>query len=142
MLLLISLFTGGVLVGEGADRGINVSILIGLIIFAVSAVYLYLYAYRQTIHLNINKRFLTIKHKPKYTSEKTYAVQDIDQIYTKTVDYYGLCIFMITNGDGQKHTRLISGIKTSSKAKYLEQEIEKYLGNQYFDARRCSRLDF
>ena len=36
---------------------------------------------------------------------------------------------MIVNGlEGQRHIRLIPSLNSLSKARYLEQEIEKYLG--------------
>ena len=51
-----------------------------------------------------------------------------DRLYLKpSADGIGISIHMIINGlDGQKHVKLIT-INTISKAKYLEQEIEKYL---------------
>lgn len=85
--------------------------------------------YRHKIHLTINQRFLTVKWKPrKHVAEKTYRTEDIDQIYLKNTPT-GLAVFMIVNGtDGQKHIKLIPKVSSISKAKYLEQEIEKYLG--------------
>jgi len=41
---------------------------------------------------------------------------------------YYLDIYVIVNGsNGQKHQKLLS-VNTLTKAKYLEQEIENYLG--------------
>ena len=68
-----------------------------------------------------------IKHRPNNLKKDRYfPVEDIDQIYIKHVGHYGL--YMIVNGTkGQQHVKLVD-VKTISKAKYLEQEIEKYLG--------------
>ena len=38
-------------------------------------------------------------------------------------------VFLIVNGaHGQKHVELIQSVNTRSKAKYIEQEIERHLG--------------
>lgn len=79
-------------------------------------------------YIDINKRFLSIKHRPKnLNKDKHYPVDEIDQLYLKrsATGYY--TIYMQANTiEGQKHEKLIS-VKTLSKARYLEQEIEKYL---------------
>ena len=79
-------------------------------------------------YIDINAQSLSIKSRPKnLKKDKTYTVDEIDQLYLKyTADgYYG--IYLIINGmEGQKHEKLLS-VNTLSKAKYLEQEIERYL---------------
>jgi len=41
----------------------------------------------------------------------------------------GVAIFMIVNDvNGQKHVELIKSVNSRTKAKYIEQEIEKHLG--------------
>ncbi len=58
-----------------------------------------------------------------------FAANEIDQLYlTPSSDGMGYyTIHMIINGlEGQKHEKLMT-VKTLSKAKYLEQEIERYL---------------
>ena len=81
-------------------------------------------------YIDVNDKFLTIKSRPKnFKKDKSYATDEIDQLYLKT-DSDGLGYFtihMIINGlQGQKHEKLIT-VNTISKAKYLEQEIERYL---------------
>ena len=82
-------------------------------------------------YLDINERFLSIKHRPNnYKKDKSFSSEDIDQIYIKkAVDGSGyFTLHMIVNGPkGQQHQPLVT-VNTLSKAKYLEQEIEKYLG--------------
>lgn len=81
-------------------------------------------------YIDVSDKFLSIKSRPKnFKKDKTYAVNEIDQLYLKhAVDgsgYYS--IYMIINGmEGQKHIKLLT-LNTLSKAKYLEQEIERYL---------------
>ena len=81
-------------------------------------------------YIDINDRFLNIKSRPRhFKKDKTFDANEIDQLYVRhAVDgsgYYS--IYIIINGiDGQKHEKLIT-VNTLSKAKYLEQEIERYL---------------
>jgi hypothetical protein len=81
-------------------------------------------------YIEINNRFLSIKYRPKnFKKDKMYAADEVDQLYLKPssdgMGYY--TIHVIINGlEGQKHEKLIT-VKTLSKAKYLEQEIERYL---------------
>ena len=81
--------------------------------------------------IDVNKKSLSIKSRPKhFRKDKIYSANEIDQLYIKFAmdgsGYY--TIFLIVNGlEGQKHEKLVT-VNTLSKAKYLEQEIEKYLG--------------
>lgn len=81
------------------------------------------------VFLTIDKEFFHIKWRPKkWKKDKKYPIKEINQIYTKSYSNQNI-IFMIVNGtNGQKHIRLIGEIMSLSKARYLEQEIEKYLG--------------
>lgn len=81
-------------------------------------------------YIDINDKFLNIKSRPKnFKKDRSFEAQEIDQLYLKKsadgMDY--ITIYMIVNGlEGQKHEKLLT-VNTLSKAKYLEQEIEKYL---------------
>jgi len=81
-------------------------------------------------YVDINNQSLSIKSRPKnFKKDKTYTVDEIDQLYLKNAaDGSGyFSIYMIVNGmEGQKHEKLLT-LNTLSKAKYLEQEIERYL---------------
>lgn len=81
-------------------------------------------------YIDINDRFLSIKSSPKnLKKDKSIPVEDIDQIYLKhSGDGIGIALYMVINDPkGQQHQKLLS-VKNLSKAKYLEQEIERYLG--------------
>jgi len=84
---------------------------------------------KHKIHLNIDDRNLTIKWRPKnFVKDKSYLVNEIDQVYVKTANthYY---LYLIVNGsNGQKHEKVMSLGTSITKAKYLEQEIEHFLG--------------
>lgn len=89
------------------------------------------YSKKNKTFININNRILSIKSRPKnLTKDKSYSSEEIDQLYIKHATdgsgYY--TILMIVNAiEGQKHEKLLT-INTLSKAKFLEQEIERYLG--------------
>lgn len=86
---------------------------------------------KNKIYVNIDERFINIEWRPKkMNKDKKYAIQDIDQLFIKknpNTGYYDL--HMIVNGiEGQKHMRLIPGLDSQTKARYLEQELERHLG--------------
>lgn len=110
---------------EGKTSLINLimSILVGIIPF----VNLFLLK-RHRVFVNIDRNHLVIEHKPKkFHKNLKVNVSDIDQLYVKNYSgYYN--VYMITNGvEGQKHQRII-WTKSLSKARYLEQEIERHIG--------------
>jgi len=113
----------------GLVEGMPIVTFGGILAALVIIAYGFIQHYRHKIHLTINQRFLTVKWKPrKHISEKTCPVEDIDQIYIGNTGL-GIGVFAIINGvNGQKHIKLIPKVSSISKAKYLEQEIEKYLG--------------
>jgi hypothetical protein len=85
---------------------------------------------KHKIYLNITSHYLSVKWRPKkMVRDQNYDVQDIEQLYVKfnpMTNHHVL--FMIVNTlDGQKHVKLINGVDSLSKAKYLEQEIERHL---------------
>lgn len=81
-------------------------------------------------YIDINSKYLSIKSRPKhFRKDRTFTTDEIDQLYLKRATdgsgYY--TINMIINSlEGQIHEKLIT-INTLSKAKYVEQEIERYL---------------
>lgn len=88
---------------------------------------------KNKIYITIDDKFMDIKWRPKkFVKDVKYNVDEIDQIYTKSgVNGNGVAtngVFMIVNGvEGQKHIKLMV-LHTLSKARYIEQEIERYLG--------------
>ena len=85
---------------------------------------------KHKIHINIDDRYLTIKWRPKkLMKDRSFPINEIDQIYAKSSPGIIGAVYMVINGaDGQKHVPLISGLDSLSKARYLEQEIERHLG--------------
>lgn len=112
----------------------------GLFPIVVAAIFMLISAYpiyswithaKNKIFVSINERFLTIEWRPKkWNKDQQFEKRDIDQLYVyrnASTGYYE--VGMIINGiEGQKRVRLIPGLDSLSKARYLEQEIEKHLG--------------
>ena len=107
------------------------------IIFTLGALYFIYRALnysKNKTYIDINNRSLNIKSRPRnFKKDKSFDADEIDQLYVRhAVDgsgYYS--IYMIINSlEGQKHEKLIS-VNTLSKAKYLEQEIERYLNIEH-----------
>jgi len=102
-------------------------------LFIIGSLY-YIYKWlnysKNKTYVEINDRVFSIKHRPNnFKKDKTYLAEDIDQVYLKKsmengVDYH---LYLLVNAvEGQKHQRILT-VNTLSKAKYLEQEIERYL---------------
>lgn len=86
---------------------------------------------KNKIYLNVNQQFLKVEwHPKKMNKDQSYENKNIDQLYIKINPATGLFdLYMIYNGlDGQKHVCLVPSLDSKTKARYLEQEIEKYLG--------------
>lgn len=102
-----------------------------LISILLSALY-FIRRSRHKVYLTINDRSLNVRRRPKKLyQDKSYAVQDIHQLYLKHVADLGTwnVMMIIDKGQGQKHVKLTS-VNSISKAKFLEQEIEQHLGIQ------------
>ncbi len=84
---------------------------------------------RHKIHINVDSRNLSIVWKPrKFMKTRVIPVDEIDQLYVATSTGIS-SIFIVLNGvEGQRHIKILSGLRGVSKARYLEQEIEKHLG--------------
>lgn len=102
--------------------------LLGLPILGLLGGILYfMHRKKHKVFVTITNQFLNIFWRPgKLVKDKKYAVQDIRQIYVKPYGLWDL-MMIVDQGDGQEHVKLTS-VKTLSKAKFLEQEIEKHLG--------------
>ncbi len=90
------------------------------------AIYAHFARKNHLIQLDIDDQNLTIRWRPKkFVKDQTYSVHDIHQIY---IDNRHRLMMIVNGDDGQKHIKLLPKIGSLTKAKYLEQEIEKKLG--------------
>lgn len=82
-------------------------------------------------YVTISKSKLDIEHRPQnLVKDKSYSTADIEQFFVAgDTQVGGYAIFAVVNDiEGQKRQRIVGGITSQIKAKYLEQEMEKYLG--------------
>lgn len=113
-------------IGKGLPIYFPIGFTLGALYFIYKA---FNYSDNKT-YIDISDKFLNIKSRPRnLMKDKAYAVNDISQLYLKLAPdgsgYYS--IYMIVNAvEGQKHEKLLT-VNTLSKAKYLEQEIERHL---------------
>ena len=111
----------------------NLSILVPLILFLGSILFLYrLINYKKnSTYIDVNKESIRVNHRTNNLKKDViFSAEDIDQVYLKHSSTQGgyFELKLIVNGpQGQYHKNLLT-VNTLTKAKYLEQEIEKYLG--------------
>jgi len=110
----------------------NVSIVFPILLTTLSLFFFYRvlqYYYKYKTYIDVNQEFLNIRHRPNnYRKDKSFDVADIDQVYLNTHGDGYFRVNLIVNGTkGQQHIKILT-VNSISKAKYLEQELEKYLG--------------
>lgn len=99
----------------------------GLVIFFL---YKFWNSPNEKVYLYVDEEYLSIQHRPKnFVKDKMIATQEIEQLYTQNMgaQYYRLFAILNTN-EGQKHVKLITYIDSRNKARFIEREVEKYLG--------------
>lgn len=81
------------------------------------------------IFVNLTKDKLDIGWRPNnFVKDKSILTREIEQLYVKRMADGTIGLYSILNQvHGQKHELIIGRIKDLAHAKYLEQEIEKYL---------------
>jgi len=84
---------------------------------------------RDKIYVTVDDKELIVEYRPNnFISDKAYQTDSIEQLFVKK-DANGLHLSMLVNEvDGQKAQILIGRFSDITKAKYVEQEIERYLG--------------
>ena len=84
----------------------------------------------EKIYTIIDDEYLSIAYRPKnFRKDKLIPSQEIEQLYVKTIASNYYTVYAIQNSpEGQKHVKVIPYIDTRNKARYIELEIEKYLG--------------
>ena len=83
---------------------------------------------RHFIYLNIDEKYLSTFWRPKKLHhDKHFPIDQVDQLYVQGVNGACSLVVILNTPEGQKHIKLIKDLTSLSKAKYLEQEIERYL---------------
>lgn len=81
------------------------------------------------VHIAMDDRHLSIIRRPrKFIKDQHYRINDIDQIYVKGPAGMTSVYMIVNSVQGQKHVKLISSVDSLSKARFIEQEIERHLG--------------
>lgn len=119
------------IVGLGFMKGtLSMSPLLAMILGSLFFVYrIWSYPKYKTF-IDINEEYLSVKSRPKnFKKDQTFRSADINQLYIKKAadgtETYS--IFLIINGLSGQYNKHLVTVNSISKAKYLEQEIEKYL---------------
>ncbi len=105
------------------------------IIIGITLIYLALVIWINKSQIYVSKKAIEIKHQPlPWLGNKRIETSNIKQFFvkkkvgserngTRTVSFH---VMGVTDND--KTFKLITGLKSSNQALYIEQEIEKYLG--------------
>jgi len=119
--------------GIYADKGSLVALglaLIGLMLLTWSIVKL-IRARRNKIFIIIDDQSLDVLYRPQnFVKDKSYSKNDIEQVFVRPDPVLGgHALYIVLNSvNGQSHKRILGGLKSLLKAKYMEQEIERHLG--------------
>lgn len=111
-------------------KGFTLFVTLPMTLASIYYIYKWITYSKHKLHVDINQETLSVRYRPNnFKKDKTYRTSDIDQLYLvhapDGTGYYR--IKMVVNGvEGQKHVSLLTAT-TLAKAKYLEQEIERYL---------------
>lgn len=83
---------------------------------------------KHKIHIVVDDKMLSIYRKPKkFVKDKHFNNNEVNQIYVTKINHLFSIVAIVDGLDGQKHVPLIKGLTSFSKARFLEQEIERHL---------------
>jgi len=129
MFLLVPFFSL-VMVGSLAQTSLHSLIIASPFLISILATILYfIFRIRQVKYIKVDSNGLRVlKHPNVLKTTEVYDADHIGQLYVKHDSSSGSwkLMMLVDEGDGQKHVKLTQ-LKTASKAKFLEQEIESYL---------------
>lgn len=123
-------FFAGLFYLVSLKKGIPIYFPAGSLGLALCSLYKYWKSPNEKIYATIDEEFLTIEYRPKnFVKDKVIETREIEQIYVKTIaaNYFSLYAVLNTR-EGQKHEKLIQYIDKRNNARYIELELEKYLG--------------
>jgi len=129
--MLLAGFFAGLLYMVHLKKGIPIYWPAGFAAFIPFFIYKQWNSVREKIFITIDDAYLSVQYRPKnLIKDKLAATNEVDQLYIKNIQgstYYSLHAILNT-ADGQKHKKLIAYLDSRAKARYIEREIEKYLG--------------
>lgn len=112
---------------KGGVRGLAVGL--PSLVVSIYGILALVQAKRNKIYISVDQNNIKIEWRPRHLiRDKSFSVEDVEQLYVKKTSD-GVALFMAYNTvTGQKHRQIMGRISSIVRAKYLEQEIEKYLG--------------
>ena len=127
---IVMAFFAGLFYLVHIEKGMPVYWSLGMVGFALLFFYKYWNSPNEKIYTVIDQEYLSIQYRPKnFTQDKLIPTQEIEQLYIKTLaSNYFILYAVLNTPEGQKHVKLIKYIENRNRARYLELEIEKYLG--------------
>jgi len=101
---------------------------VSLAMFFYSLYKLYMTRYAKT-YVSVDRTHISVMWRPNnFVKDRSFPIQSIEQVYIRATSK-GVCLYIVNNTiDGQKHEELVGRFTDLTKAKYIEQELEKYLG--------------
>jgi len=125
----------GILIGSllyfADGKQVGLYVLLGSVILMINSIY-NIYKHRKTkTFVTIDKDSIEVIHRPKnFKKDVFYDRSDIEQLYIKGDPHWGghAVYAVINDPSGQQHKKIVSGMPSLIKAKYIEQEMERHLG--------------
>jgi hypothetical protein len=135
--LILSVITGFGIIVSATDHGMSAAMpfIISTILLVIFTVYRFIGYKNNKTYIDIDDQYLYIRNRPKnFQKDKIYNRSNIQQIYQKVYGghpdsspYYH--VWMIYDGtEGEEHIKITPYLRSRSRALYLEQELENYLG--------------
>lgn len=109
------------------QEGFPLAIMLGSWMLGVFPIFNLINFSKHKVYMTIDDVYFKIQRRPKkLVKDKQFLIRDIDQVYLK--DYHGAyrVMMMVNQPTGQKAVVLMM-VSSITKARFLEQEIEKYL---------------
>ncbi len=108
-------------------KGFPLTILLGSWMLGVFPIINAINFSKHKVYMTMDDVYFNIQARPKkFVKDRQFLVRDIDQLYVKSISGMYQVLMMVNQKNGQKEVHLIT-VRSLAKAKFLEQEIEKYL---------------
>jgi len=124
------LFIGlGLFFGDGAIIGLPVATISAIVL--VWSIVKLIRSKSNRVYVTINDHSLDVAYRPKnFVKDQSFLVSEIEQAFVKADPVMGgHAVYLVINDpNGQSQKRLMGGMKSLLKAKYIEQELERKLG--------------
>lgn len=114
---------------DGSSVGLALSVI--SLFFLIWSIISLIRMKHNKIYISIDDTKLEVAYRPRnFVTDKSFLTSEIEQVFVKAdATQGGFAVYTVLNGSqGQKQSKLMGGIKSELKAKFIEQEIEHHLG--------------